>query len=126
MSNPTPDNTLYIDASKLDFGPLSTNDFKEENVITPQNLFSIGRFFGDFISEKRRGTVYALGAVNMILVNRGNREVIIVNDDATDYDWNNGGSSLRKNAINLERKRAGINDSHGFKVYYYGIGKLHK
>ena len=126
LSNPTPDNTLYIDTSKLDFGPLSTNDFKKENVITPQNLFSIGRFFGDLMSEKRRGTVYALGAVNMILINRGNREVKIVNDDATDYDWNNGGSFMRKTAINLERLRTGLNDSHGFKVYYYGIGKLHK
>ena len=126
LSNPTPDNTLYIDTSKLDFGPLSTDDFKEENVVTAQNLFSAGRFFGDLMSEKRRGTVYALGAVNMILINRGNREVVIVNDDATDYDWNNGGSSMRKTAINLERIRTGINDNHGFKVFYYGIGKLHK
>ena len=38
--NPTPDNTLYIDASKLEFGNISTTDFKATGVPTYQNLFN--------------------------------------------------------------------------------------
>lgn len=68
--------------------------------------------------------MYALGRVNMILLNRDTREVKIVNDDATDYDWNTGGGPWRSLFINLERIRTELNDSHGFKVFYYGIGHL--
>ena len=41
-----------------------------------------------------------------------------------DYDWNKGGGVIRKNAIKIERKRTGINDSHGFHVKYNGQGYL--
>ena len=51
---------------------------------------------------------------------------IKVNDEATDYDWNTGGGSWRSFFINLERKRTGLNDTHGFKVFYYGTGHLEK
>lgn len=56
--------------------------------------------------------------------------VSIVNDfdkasgRATDYDWNTGGGAMRNNLIRAERARAGLNDSHGFRVYYYGMGRL--
>ena len=62
----------------------------------------------------------------MILLDRNKREVKIVNNEATDYDWNTGGGKLRSFFINLERIRTGLNDTHGFKTFYYGIGKLHK
>ena len=126
LKNPTPDNTLYIDASKLDFGSLSTSDFKDVGKVTPQNLFpkDIGRAIKSAFFYSERNVVYALGRVNMILLNRDKREVKIVNDDATDYDWNTGGGSWRSFFINLERKRTGLNDAHGFKAFYYGVGHL--
>ncbi|MEE3486276.1 MAG: RHS repeat-associated core domain-containing protein, partial [Bacteroidales bacterium] len=132
LNNPTSENTLYINAAMLDFGPLSTNHFAEENVVTPVNLFPIntaGDFWEAFksrMSEKRYGTVYALGRCNMILRNRNARTVTIVNDEATDYDWNGGGAGYRNDFIEWERKRKGLDDRHGFKVFYYGVGVLNK
>ena len=126
LKHPTPDNTLYIDASKLDFGSLSTSDFKEEHKVTPQNLFpkDISRFIKSAFFYSERNVVYALGRVNMILLNRNKREVKVVNDNATDYDWNKGGGAWRSFFINFERGRTGLNDSHGFKTFYYGVGHL--
>jgi hypothetical protein len=49
-----------------------------------------------------------------------------VNNHATDYDWNRGGGKIRDAAIRLERERAGLNDTHGFKTFYYGTGVLRK
>ena len=132
LNNPTSENTLYINAAMLDFGPLSTNHFAEENVVTPVNLFPIntaGDFWEAFksrMSEKRYGTVYALGRCNMILRNRNARTVTIVNDEATDYDWNGGGAGYRNDFIEWERKGKGLDDRHGFKVFYYGVGVLNK
>ena len=126
LKHPTPDNTLYIDASKLDFGSLSTSDFKEEKKVTPQNLLSkdISRFIKSIFCYSERNVVYALGRVNMILLNRNRREVKVVNDNATDYDWNKGGGLWRSFLINFERGRTGLNDSHGFKTLYYAVGHL--
>ena len=50
--------------------------------------------------------------------------VKIVNNEATDYDWNKGGSIYRKGLINYERWSEGLNDTHGFKTFYYGTGHL--
>jgi hypothetical protein len=64
----------------------------------------------------------------MILTSRENRTVKIVNDfdrpssRATDYDWNRGAGFFRSAFINGERFRAGLDDTHGFRVYYYGTG----
>jgi hypothetical protein len=49
-----------------------------------------------------------------------------VSGRATDYDWNTGGSSLRNSLIRAERSRTGLNDSHGFRTYYYGKGVLNR
>lgn len=35
LKNPTAENTLYIDTSKLDFGLLSTTEFQKENTVFP-------------------------------------------------------------------------------------------
>lgn len=43
---------------------------------------------------------------------------------ATDYDWNTGGNIFRDGLIRAERVRAGLNDTHGFRVFYHGIGNL--
>ena len=72
-------------------------------------------------------TVYALGRVNMILTDRNKGTVKIVNDEATDYDWNVGGGSKRNTFIHINNTMFGINPQiHGFKTFYYGVGTLRK
>lgn len=127
--NPTACNTLYIDASKLDFGSLSTQDFAETNTAEPHNLMNYVNLF----SWKSVHTTYALGRANFELLDRSTGEIKVVNDfhlkededRATDYDWNKGGEeNNRSSLINANRWFSSLNDNHGFRVYYYGIGKI--
>ncbi len=63
----------------------------------------------------------------MILQNKDTRTVKIVNDSATDYDWNLGGGFMRNTFIKSNNSLTGIDPhKHGFKVYYYGFGTLRK
>lgn len=132
LDNPTPDNMLYINSSTLDFGNLSTSDFQNVNTSEPQNLLTKGNLATASYNATLRGTVYALGRVDMVLTNRDARSVVIVNDynlpanRATDYDWNTGGGFLRNSLINGERSRTGLNDTHGFRAFYYGTGTLNE
>ena|SRR5690606_35600246 len=123
LSNPTPENTLYADASKLDFGNISSSNLPLSQ-ITPVNLFNSGNTAASTTNSTLRATVYALGRVNLRRVHGTSVEVI--NDSATDYDWNRGGGMIRDNFIRAERARNGLNDTHGFKVFYYGLGNLNK
>jgi len=75
-------------------------------------------------NETLRATVYALGRVDMYLHDKIGT-VSIINNSATDYDWNKGGTILRSSLIRAERTRAGLNDSHGFRTYYYGKGSIY-
>jgi len=84
LKKTTSDNTLYIDASKLDFGNLSTSDFPEEGVIKNQDLLNKGNLYSSILNHTLAATVYALGNVNMILQDREKRTVVIINDKATD------------------------------------------
>jgi hypothetical protein len=68
--------------------------------------------------------VYALGRINLILTNRDQRTFKVVNNEATDYDWNRGGGATRSAFIDAERQRTGLNDTHGFRKFYYGQGRL--
>jgi hypothetical protein len=127
LNNPTADNTLYIDASKCDFGFLSTSDFDEVGKIEPQNLFTNANLAAAAINPFVTATVYALGAVDMILLDRNQKTVQIVNNSATDYDWNIGGTVKRDRFIRTNNFLTGINPQiHGFKTYYYGTGRLRK
>ena len=127
LKNPTPDNILYIDASQLDFGALSTSDFPKVGVSTPQNLFSNRNILESVSNPELMATVYALGRVDMILTNRAQGTVKIVNNSATDYDWNVGGGSKRNAFIRTNNTLFGINPKiHGFKTFYYGVGKLRR
>ena len=127
LKNPTPDNMLYIDASRLDFGALSTSDFPKVGVNTPQNLFSNQNIVESISNPELMATVYALGRVDMILTNRAQGIVKIVNNSATDYDWNVGGGSKRNAFIRINNTLFGINPKiHGFKTFYYGVGKLRR
>ena len=43
----------------------------------------------------------------------------------TDYDWNEGGTTTRNNCIKVNNWLFGIDTNiHGFKTWYYGVGKL--
>ena len=127
LKNPTPENTLYIDASKLDFGSLSTSDFSKEKIKQGVNLFNYWNTFESLHNSTLRSTVYALGYVQIILTDSTKGIVEIVNDSATYYDWNVGGGIKRDVAIRLNNYLKDIDpQKHGFKTYYYGKGKLRK
>lgn len=132
LQNPTPDNMLYINSAKLNFGNLYTSDFEGVNTAEAQNLFSKNNLLAAVGNSNIRATAYALGRVNMILHSQETREVSIVNDfnlprnRATDYDCNRGGSGMRPFFINAERIRAGLNDTHGFRAFHYGTGRLNR
>ena len=132
LDNPTPDNMLYIDASKLDFGNVSMTSVinKEGNA----NLFNAGNFFCSLTNQKRASSVYALGRVRLEVMDVKSKRVKVYNDykdegsthRATDYDWNIGKGFIRSLGIYFERIRSNIPDDAGFRVYYYGMGKLNR
>ncbi len=125
--NPTPDNMLYIDTSKLDFGTLVTTDFTEVGVENGVNLFEKYNIINSAVNADLLATVYALGFVNVILLDRKLRTLSIVNDAATDYDWNTGGDNTRQLFIKTNNFLFGIDPKkHGFKAFYYGTGKLYR
>jgi hypothetical protein len=75
---------------------------------------------GNFISVFHNGgkleaTIYALGRFNMFLC--PDHTVGIVNDKATNYDWNRGGDFFRRMLIDKERPSEGLSDSNGFKIF---------
>ena len=124
LKHPTPENTLYLDASKMDFGTLSIADFKNGvGQVSPVNLLTYSNSDAAMGNDVLFNTIYALGRVNMRLLD-ANGHVQIINDNATNYDWNIGGGVFRDRLIKTERFLNGLNDSHGFKVYYYGKGEL--
>lgn len=120
--NPTPDNMLYVDASTLNFGAL-TSEYLKEGEVSSINLYKLYNLPSSLDADAR-STIYALGRCSIILNNDGT--VTVVNDAATDYDWNRGGPVLRDIGIQIEKWRAGIPDGAGFKVYYYGRGKVNR
>ena len=118
--NPTPDNTLYIDASKLNYGFLSKKSIQEGKI----NLYNGVNLFLSLFNSNIRNTSYALGRVGIIVKEDG-KHFIIDNKDGAVYDWNLGGGFFRNAGILFERARNGLDDRHGFNVVYYGLGKIH-
>ena len=126
-NHPTPDNTLYVDAANLDFGIIGLDDMKGVGELSPVDLFKDANLKASVFNARLRSTVYALGRINLILLDKEMRTVKIVNDEAAVYDWNYGGSKKRNDALRINNTIFGINpDIHGFNVYYYGIGRLNK
>ncbi len=129
-NNITLDNSLYLDASKLNFGKLSVKNIGlREGQKGNVNLFD----FVDWFSSSSRDATYALGNTQMQLLDSRSGAVKLFYDD---YDWDyhnfpaarrNSGflpESKRDKLIYFERERTGINDSHGFRVFIYGTGKI--
>jgi hypothetical protein len=125
LQNPTPDNSLYINTALLDFGNISSSQLNIGKE-TPVNLFNAENMIASAFDSRLRATVYALGRVNIKLESIVDDTFRIINDSATDYDWNRGGGAIRDNFIRAERLRTGLDDRHGFKVFYYGLGKLNR
>ena len=124
-SNPIPDNMLYLDTSLIDFGSISISVFEDDKTTASVNLFNFSNTVGSIINGRLRDSVYALGVVGLQLVSRSECTVRIINDEATDYDWNGGGSMIRSWAIGANNLIFGLDSNkHGFKVWYYGVGKL--
>lgn len=118
MGNVTPNDYLYLDAAKLDFGTLRASDLSL-GIATEINLL----YKTDMMSSASVATTYALGRTQLkLLDNNGTIEVI--NGTHNIYNWDRGGGFIRDNLIKAERSRTGINDSHGFPLSIYGTGKL--
>lgn len=133
LQNPTPDNMLYINTSRLDFGNLSVSDFENgEGNVSFVNLYTFSNVLNSIKNDELLSTVYALGKVHILLENATKGTVSIHNDcfndneRVTDYDWNKGGGMLRTIGIILETKRANLPKGAGFRVYYYGKGQLNR
>jgi RHS repeat-associated protein len=126
--NPTGDNTLYLDASKMDFGSLKSSDMVQ-GVKANYNLFD----FVDLTSSNSVSTTYALGNTQMTLLD-GTAGTVKLYSDVYDWDYHDKNykegiippSSNRDRLIWAERKRAGVNDTHGFNLLMYGTGVLKK
>jgi len=128
-NNITPDNSLYLDASKLNFGDLSVKNIGlQEGQKGNVNLFDYVKLNGSSVS-----TTYALGNTQMQLLNAKSGNVKLFWDDYN-WDYHNYPQSLRDagklptntrdKLIYYERKRTGLNDSHGFRVFIYGTGTI--
>ncbi|MBR0333607.1 MAG: RHS repeat-associated core domain-containing protein [Bacteroidales bacterium] len=125
LGNPTPDNMLYINTALLDFGNISDRQYIEIKDKNRTNLFKFVNLIESAINPRLRATVYALGRVSVTLIDEEERMFEISNDDATNYDWNEGGGGFRELFIKVNNFVYGINPQmHGFQTYYYGVGIL--
>ena len=118
----TKDDYLYLDASKMDFGDLSTRSYFAKNGVE-KGVDLLGHV--NLTSSRSRSTTYALGRTYMTLLN-SNGAVRISNGSWNAYDWDYGGSTFRDCLINAERTLKKLNDSHGFPIKVYGTGQLNK
>jgi RHS repeat-associated protein len=127
-NNPNAENTLYLDASKMNFGTLKASDMIE-GVQANYNLFD----FVDLTNSRSVSTTYALGNTQMTLLD-ANAGTVKLYSDVYDWDYHDKNykegikppSSKRDRLIWAERKRAGVNDTHGFNLLIYGTGILRK
>ena len=121
LENPTPDNTLYIDANLLDMGFLTVQNsgLKIGQDYTNVNLY-------DYVNKKSLRsihTAYALGNTGIRLID--NEGTISFRGDTYDWDYH-GNNPFRNTLIFFERARTGINERHGFKVSIYGTTRISK
>jgi len=130
VGNNDPNDALYLDASQLNFGSLSVDNIPLSVGQTGNvNLFDHVNWF----NSESRATTYALGNTQMHLVNDKTGNVKLF-QDFYDWDYHNypqtrrtSGQlpeSKRDRLIYMERRRSGVNDTHGFKVHIYGSGTI--
>jgi len=123
--NPTPDNSLYIDVSKVDFGNISV----ENSGLLDENpkLVNLIDYF-KWYSLRSINSTYALGNTKMYLVDPETGEVKLISDT---YDWDyhnaliNGKPQGRRDKLVFwERRRSAVDERHGFKLRFYGTGYI--
>lgn len=120
-SNPTPDNTLYVDANLLDLGFLT---MQNSGLKAGQDYRYVNLY--DYVNGKSLrsiNTTYALGNTKIKLLD--NNGTISFQGDIYDWDYHKN-SPMRNFLIFLERKRTGLNDNHEFQVKIYGTTKINK
>lgn len=136
LGNKDPNDALYLDASKLNFGNLSVSDMHNfgftDGTKGPINLFD----YVNWTSSLSRSSTYALDNTQIQLVNSQKGTVRLFSDTC---DWDFHGEvpqptvsqfgqlpplpkSTRDKLIFFERGLKGLDDSHGFPVYIYGVG----
>ncbi|ASZ13078.1 hypothetical protein KTO58_08975 [Chitinophaga pendula] len=132
-----PEDWLYVDASKLDFGILGTNSLTQGkrtsvNLLnyTLEEMMIAGLFIEDPLiaailapSYSSLATTYALGRTEITLLDKQGH-VRVENGPHNIYNWDRGGNALRKFLIDVNRGISGLDDSHGFPLFIYGTGKL--
>lgn len=93
---------------------------------TSPNLFLKEAVLAKQTKSKENG-IYETETDRMMLLNRGQRTVRVINGNATAYDWNLGGGAVRNSCIMLNNAIFNINPQvHGFHANYYGVGVLRK
>jgi RHS repeat-associated protein len=125
--NPSASDALYINSAKLNFGSLSVDNIGlEEGEKGNVNLFN----FVNFFSNSSRYSTYALGNTQIQLLNAKTGAVKLFSD-AFDWDFHEpwtpvGGypTTVRDNLIRIDRANKGLNNSHGFPIYMYGVGTI--
>ena len=120
-SNPTPDNTLYINAAQLDLGFLTVENsgLRLGDDYSNVNLY-------DYVnrqSPRSISTTYALGNTAIKLLD--NNGTIDFRGDVYDWDYHDR-SPMRNTLIFFERLRTGLSDNHGFNVSIYGTAKINQ
>ena len=120
-NNPTPDNTLYINAAQLDLGFLTVDNsgLRLGADYTNVNLY-------DYVnrrSPRSVNTTYALGNTAIKLLD--NNGTIGFSGDIYDWDYHDK-SPMRNTLIFFERMRTGLNDKHGFNISIYGTTKINQ
>ncbi len=119
----SPNDALYLDASKMDFGSLSMGNFKQIGQSQPINLL----WETNLLDSRSINTTYALGRTYMTLVSPILGGVVRVeNGYWNKYDWDYGGGPIRNTLIFLNRISCGLNNSHGFPINVYGTGLLNR
>ncbi len=123
--HPTPDNCLYIDVSKVDFGNLSVE--KSGLLITNPRIVNLLKHV-KWTSPKSINSTYALGNTKIYLVD-AEKGTVKLSDDV--YDWNyhnpfvNGKpQGHRDKLVFWERRRSAVDDRHGFQLRFYGTGTI--
>ena len=120
-SKAKPNDYLYLDASKMNFGSLNVKDFARIGDVERINLLN----YVNLLDSKSINTTYALGKTRMTLLNNSGA-VKVINGVWNAYDWDYGGGKFRNALIWSERTINNLNDSHGFPLSVYGKGNLNK
>jgi RHS repeat-associated protein len=126
----TPNDYLYLDAAKMNFGDLTADYFCLHDGVGQSTWVNLLNHV-DYLSTSSRSTTYALGQTRMTLLNEYDVRVIVENGYFNAYDWNLDRDAegdvmftKRNNMLRAERALYGLDDTHGVPLSVYGVGRL--